>query len=82
MLASESLKFEFFPLTGKPELPRQPGSTAQYEAEASKSEPSPEGAQVEADSPQSSDTEANFFHTLEWQGKGNPLLVGKCFLLC
>ncbi|XP_053153314.1 cyclin-G-associated kinase isoform X2 [Hemicordylus capensis] len=52
---------------GKPELPRQPGSTAQYEAEASEPEQSPEGAPVEPDSPQSSSTEANFFHTLDWQ---------------
>lgn len=30
---------------------------------------------MEADSPQSSDTEGNFFHTLDWQGKGHPLLL-------
>uniref|UniRef100_A0A8C6ZSA1 Cyclin-G-associated kinase n=1 Tax=Nothoprocta perdicaria TaxID=30464 RepID=A0A8C6ZSA1_NOTPE len=39
---------------GKPELPRQPGSTAQYEAET--------------ESPHSSSTEANnFFHSLDWK---------------
>ncbi|XP_047422304.1 cyclin-G-associated kinase isoform X2 [Sciurus carolinensis] len=49
---------------GKPELPRQPGSTAQYEAETG----SPEAAPSESDSPQSSSTEAShFLHTLDWQ---------------
>uniref|UniRef100_A0A8C6J6G3 Cyclin-G-associated kinase n=1 Tax=Melopsittacus undulatus TaxID=13146 RepID=A0A8C6J6G3_MELUD len=43
---------------GKPELPRQPGSTAQYEAE----------------SPHSSSTDANnFFHSLDWKGTCFPL---------
>lgn len=72
LFSSREEQQEILTKFGKPELPRQPGSTAQYEAEASKSEPSPEGAQVEADSPQSSDTEANFFHTLEWQEGKNP----------
>ncbi|CAJ0921343.1 unnamed protein product [Ranitomeya imitator] len=48
--------------SGKPELPRQPGSTAQYEAEISPAEHSPE--------PPSSDeqNQNNFFQTLDWQG--------------
>ncbi|XP_020860932.1 LOW QUALITY PROTEIN: cyclin-G-associated kinase [Phascolarctos cinereus] len=51
---------------GKPELPRQPGSTALYEAEASQQ--SPESVPTESDSPQSNSTETNnFFHTLDWQ---------------
>ncbi|ELW69765.1 Cyclin-G-associated kinase [Tupaia chinensis] len=49
---------------GKPELPRQPGSTAQYDAEAG----SPEAEPTESDSPQSSSTDTNhFLHTLDWQ---------------
>ncbi|KAM4812060.1 cyclin-G-associated kinase isoform X2 [Urocitellus parryii] len=49
---------------GKPELPRQPGSTAQYEAEVG----SPEAEPSESDSPQSSSTDAShFLHTLDWQ---------------
>ncbi|XP_077876917.1 cyclin-G-associated kinase isoform X8 [Ictidomys tridecemlineatus] len=49
---------------GKPELPRQPGSTAQYEAEVG----SPEAEPSESDSPQSSGTDAShFLHTLDWQ---------------
>ncbi|XP_066470293.1 cyclin-G-associated kinase isoform X2 [Tiliqua scincoides] len=72
LFSSREEQQEILTKFGKPELPRQPGSTAQYEAEASKSEPSPEGGPMEADSPQSSDTEANFFHTLDWQEGKNP----------
>ncbi|NXN74700.1 GAK kinase, partial [Himantopus himantopus] len=53
---------------GKPELPRQPGSTAQYEAEASQLEQSSESAPTDTESPQSSSTDANnFFHSLDWK---------------
>uniref|UniRef100_H0XDK9 Cyclin G associated kinase n=1 Tax=Otolemur garnettii TaxID=30611 RepID=H0XDK9_OTOGA len=49
---------------GKPELPRQPGSTAQYDAE----EGSPEAEPPELDSPPSSSTDtSHFLHTLDWQ---------------
>lgn len=48
---------------GKPELPRQPGSTAQYDAETE----SPDTEPTESESPQSSSTETNhFLHTLDW----------------
>ncbi|XP_069092802.1 cyclin-G-associated kinase [Pleurodeles waltl] len=50
---------------GKPELPRQPGSTAQYEAEMSKSEQSPESELNDDDSPQNGTN--NFFQSLDWQ---------------
>ncbi|XP_057627166.1 cyclin-G-associated kinase isoform X3 [Chionomys nivalis] len=54
---------------GKPELPRQPGSTAQYDAEAG----SPEAEITESDSPQSSSTDTNhFLHTLDWQDEKEP----------
>uniref|UniRef100_A0A8C8WTT6 Cyclin G associated kinase n=1 Tax=Panthera leo TaxID=9689 RepID=A0A8C8WTT6_PANLE len=50
---------------GKPELPRQPGSTAQYDAEAG----SPDAEPTESDSPQSSGTDtSHFLHTLDWHG--------------
>uniref|UniRef100_A0A8C3BLH4 Cyclin-G-associated kinase n=1 Tax=Cairina moschata TaxID=8855 RepID=A0A8C3BLH4_CAIMO len=56
---------------GKPELPRLPGSTAQYEAEASQLESS-ESAPPETESSHSSGTDAsNFFHSLDWK-------EGKC----
>ncbi|XP_004432258.1 PREDICTED: cyclin-G-associated kinase [Ceratotherium simum simum] len=48
---------------GKPELPRQPGSTAQYDAEAG----SPDTEPTESDSPQSNSADtAHFLHTLDW----------------
>ncbi|NWJ08978.1 GAK kinase, partial [Crypturellus undulatus] len=53
---------------GKPELPRQPGSTAQYEAEASQLEQSSESIPTETESSHSSSTDANnFFHSLDWK---------------
>ncbi|XP_077201578.1 cyclin-G-associated kinase isoform X2 [Paroedura picta] len=67
LFSSREEQQEILTKFGKPELPRQPGSTAQYEAETSKSEPSSDSAPTEPDSPQSSATEANFFHTLDWQ---------------
>lgn len=70
------LNFVFY-LIGKPELPRQPGSSAQYEAEASTSEASSEGPPMEPDSPESGSAETNFFHTLDWQGKGKRSVTSK-----
>ncbi|XP_039215606.1 cyclin-G-associated kinase isoform X5 [Crotalus tigris] len=67
LFSSREEQQEILSKFGKPELPRQPGSTAQYEAEASTSEASSEGPPVEPDSPESSCAEANFFHTLDWQ---------------
>lgn len=52
-------------LAGKPELPRQPGSTAQYDAEVV----SPEAEPTDSDSPQSSSADVkHFLHMLDWQG--------------
>ncbi|XP_044299954.1 cyclin-G-associated kinase isoform X5 [Varanus komodoensis] len=67
LFSSREEQQEILSKFGKPELPRQPGSTAQYEAEASKPEPSSEGTPAEPDSPPSTSTETNFFHTLDWQ---------------
>uniref|UniRef100_A0A8C2DFL8 Cyclin G associated kinase n=1 Tax=Cyprinus carpio TaxID=7962 RepID=A0A8C2DFL8_CYPCA len=56
---------------GKPELPRQPGSTACYTSEPAQPERSPEEPQTGQDSPspQSTDTNANnFFQMLDWEG--------------
>ncbi|KAH0628437.1 hypothetical protein JD844_009603 [Phrynosoma platyrhinos] len=76
LFSSREEQQEILSKFGKPELPRQPGSTAQYEAEVSKSEPSSEGTPVEPDSPPSSGTEANFFHTLDWQAEGKHSDIG------
>nr|XP_055101940.1 cyclin-G-associated kinase isoform X7 [Symphalangus syndactylus] len=58
---------------GKPELPRQPGSTAQYDAGAG----SPEAEPTDSDSPPSSSADASrFLHTLDWQADPfGPLLL-------
>ncbi|XP_066566837.1 cyclin-G-associated kinase isoform X1 [Amia ocellicauda] len=57
---------------GKPELPRQPGSTAFYDAEAARSDQPQDDSTTEPESPQSTDTNANnFFQTLDWDdGRG------------
>ncbi|XP_041326629.1 cyclin-G-associated kinase isoform X5 [Pyrgilauda ruficollis] len=58
---------------GKPELPRQPGSTAQYEPEASQLEQSSESAPTDTESPHSGSTDANnFFHSLDWKEGKTP----------
>ncbi|NXB98002.1 GAK kinase, partial [Orthonyx spaldingii] len=58
---------------GKPELPRQPGSTAQYEAEASQLEQSSESGPTDTESPHSNSTDANnFFHSLDWKEGKTP----------
>ncbi|KAM6221690.1 cyclin-G-associated kinase [Rhynchocyon petersi] len=63
LFSSREEQQEILSKFGKPELPRQPGSTAQYDAEAAQS---PEGETTGSDSPQSS-TDANcFLHTLDW----------------
>uniref|UniRef100_A0ACB8ES19 Uncharacterized protein n=1 Tax=Sphaerodactylus townsendi TaxID=933632 RepID=A0ACB8ES19_9SAUR len=67
LFSSREEQQEILTKFGKPELPRQPGSTAQYEAETSKSDPSSDSAPTEPDSPQSGATEGNFFHSLDWQ---------------
>uniref|UniRef100_A0A452I070 Cyclin-G-associated kinase n=1 Tax=Gopherus agassizii TaxID=38772 RepID=A0A452I070_9SAUR len=73
LFSSREEQQEILSKFGKPELPRQPGSTAQYEAEESKSEQSPESVPTEPDSPLSSSTDANnFFHTLDWEEGKDP----------
>ncbi|XP_049742474.1 cyclin-G-associated kinase isoform X1 [Elephas maximus indicus] len=65
---------------GKPELPRQPGSTAQYDAEAAAR--FPEGEPTGSDSAQSSSTDTNsLLHTLDWhEGKESETSVENNFL--
>ncbi|XP_059963433.1 cyclin-G-associated kinase isoform X2 [Mesoplodon densirostris] len=52
---------------GKPELPRQPGSSAQYDAEAGPADAEP----PELDSPHSSGDTDHFVHTLDWREDGD-----------
>lgn len=57
--------------TGKPELPRQPGSSAFYESESPPPAQTPDGANVtESEASVSNDANSsNFFQTLDWEGK-------------
>ncbi|XP_059779786.1 cyclin-G-associated kinase isoform X2 [Balaenoptera ricei] len=52
---------------GKPELPRQPGSSAQYDAEAGPADAEP----PELDSPHSNENADRFLHTLDWWEDGD-----------
>ncbi|XP_052454105.1 cyclin-G-associated kinase isoform X3 [Carassius gibelio] len=70
LFSSRDEQQEILTKFGKPELPRQPGSTACYSSEPAQPERSPEGPQTEEDSPspQSTDTNANnFFQMLDWE---------------
>ncbi|XP_056313325.1 cyclin-G-associated kinase isoform X2 [Danio aesculapii] len=70
LFSSRDEQQEILTKFGKPELPRQPGSTACYASDPPQSENSPDDAQTEPDSPspQSTDTNANnFFQTLDWE---------------
>uniref|UniRef100_A0A9J8CLB1 Cyclin-G-associated kinase n=2 Tax=Cyprinus carpio TaxID=7962 RepID=A0A9J8CLB1_CYPCA len=71
LFSSRDEQQEILTKFGKPELPRQPGSTACYSSEPAQPERSPEEPQTDPDSPspQSIDTNANnFFQTLDWEG--------------
>ncbi|XP_051696300.1 cyclin-G-associated kinase isoform X1 [Oryctolagus cuniculus] len=71
LFSSREEQQETLTMFGKPELPRQPGSTARYEAGVE----SPEAEPPESDSPRSSSTDAShFLHTLDWQEEGEPAL--------
>ncbi|XP_061047795.1 cyclin-G-associated kinase isoform X4 [Eubalaena glacialis] len=52
---------------GKPELPRQPGTSAQYDAGAGPADAEP----PEVDSPHSSGDVERFLHTLDWREDGD-----------
>ncbi|XP_051981940.1 cyclin-G-associated kinase-like [Xyrauchen texanus] len=69
LFSSRDEQQEILTKFGKPELPRQPGSTACYASDPPQPEHSPEGPQTEPESPspQSTDTNANFFQTLDWE---------------
>uniref|UniRef100_A0A665WZE3 Cyclin-G-associated kinase n=1 Tax=Echeneis naucrates TaxID=173247 RepID=A0A665WZE3_ECHNA len=63
------LNIKLFIATGKPELPRQPGSSAFYDSESPQPVQTPEGFNAtDPETPGSTDTNANnFFQTLDWE---------------
>ncbi|KAG5840268.1 hypothetical protein ANANG_G00187010 [Anguilla anguilla] len=70
LFSSRDEQQEILTKFGKPELPRQPGSSTFYDAE-SPSDQTAEGSTAEVESPQSTDTNANnFFQTLDWDDGG------------
>uniref|UniRef100_A0A3B1JA86 Cyclin-G-associated kinase n=1 Tax=Astyanax mexicanus TaxID=7994 RepID=A0A3B1JA86_ASTMX len=72
LFSSRDEQQEILAKFGKPELPRQPGSTAFYDSEAPEPEHYPEqppNPEPETPSPPSTDSNANnFFQTLDWDG--------------
>uniref|UniRef100_A0A673HPY5 Cyclin-G-associated kinase-like n=1 Tax=Sinocyclocheilus rhinocerous TaxID=307959 RepID=A0A673HPY5_9TELE len=78
LFSSRDEQQEILTKFGKPELPRQPGSTACYTSEPAQ----PEGPQTDPDSPspQSTDTNANFFQTLDWEDGSRQFDCSDCQL--
>ncbi|XP_063051136.1 cyclin-G-associated kinase isoform X2 [Engraulis encrasicolus] len=73
LFSSRDEQQEILSKFGKPELPRQPGSTAFYDAESPQTEQTPD---PEPESPHSTDTDSNannFFQTLDWQDVGGQM---------
>ncbi|XP_026198519.1 cyclin-G-associated kinase isoform X2 [Anabas testudineus] len=74
LFSSRDEQQEILSKFGKPELPRQPGSSAFYDSEAPQPAQTPESSNAtEPESPVSTDTNANnFFQTLDWEEVGSP----------
>uniref|UniRef100_A0A8C5HYN5 Cyclin-G-associated kinase n=1 Tax=Gouania willdenowi TaxID=441366 RepID=A0A8C5HYN5_GOUWI len=70
LFSSRDEQQEILSKFGKPELPRQPGSSAFYDSESSTPAQTPESSTAtDAESPMSNETTAsNFFQTLDWDG--------------
>uniref|UniRef100_A0A8C8MFQ4 Cyclin-G-associated kinase n=1 Tax=Oncorhynchus tshawytscha TaxID=74940 RepID=A0A8C8MFQ4_ONCTS len=71
LFSSRDEQQEILTKFGKPELPRQPGSFSGsfYDTASSPLEQTPDSSTMEAESHQSTDTNANnFFQTLDWDG--------------
>ncbi|XP_061528737.1 cyclin-G-associated kinase [Phycodurus eques] len=76
LFSSRDEQQEILSKFGKPELPRQPGSSAFYDSSLPPQQPEekPENSTAtEQESPMSSDTNTNnFFQTLDWEDVGGP----------
>lgn len=74
LFSSRDEQQEILSKFGKPELPRQPGSSAFYDSESPQPAQTPEGSTAtETESPVSTDNNANnFFQTLDWEDVGSP----------
>ncbi|XP_069776569.1 cyclin-G-associated kinase isoform X2 [Narcine bancroftii] len=67
LFSSREEQQEMLSKFGKPELPRQPGSTAQYDAETPQSDRASDNTSEDEASHQNSDTSNSFFETLNWE---------------
>ncbi|KAK5870870.1 hypothetical protein PBY51_003780 [Eleginops maclovinus] len=69
LFSSRDEQQEILSKFGKPELPRQPGSSAFYDSESPQPAQTPENVNpTEVESPASTDSNANnFFQTLDWE---------------
>ncbi|KAG8011862.1 Cyclin-G-associated kinase [Nibea albiflora] len=79
LFSSRDEQQEILSKFGKPELPRQPGSSAFYDSESPQPAQTPEGSNAtEPESPVSTDSNANnFFQTLDWEDvRGTPNASG------
>ncbi|XP_076586918.1 cyclin-G-associated kinase [Chaetodon auriga] len=74
LFSSRDEQQEILSKFGKPELPRQPGSSAFYDSESPQPAQTPEGSNAaEPESPVSTDSNANnFFQTLDWEDVRGP----------
>ncbi|XP_072290222.1 cyclin-G-associated kinase isoform X2 [Eucyclogobius newberryi] len=74
LFSSRDEQQEILSKFGKPELPRQPGSSAFYDSESPQPAQTPDSTNVtEIESPGSTDTNANdFFQTLDWEDASYP----------
>ncbi|XP_056139949.1 cyclin-G-associated kinase [Lampris incognitus] len=71
LFSSRDEQQEILSKFGKPELPRQPGSSAFYDSESPQPAKTPESSTAtEPETPVSTDTNANnFFQTLDWEDR-------------
>uniref|UniRef100_A0A8C6PZJ6 Cyclin-G-associated kinase n=1 Tax=Nothobranchius furzeri TaxID=105023 RepID=A0A8C6PZJ6_NOTFU len=77
LFSSRDEQQEILSKFGKPELPRQPGSSTFYDSESSTPAQTPDRLDsTEPESPMSSEATGNFFQTLDWEGHYSGLLVG------
>ncbi|XP_014904133.1 cyclin-G-associated kinase isoform X1 [Poecilia latipinna] len=74
LFSSRDEQQEILSKFGKPELPRQPGSSAFYESESPPPAQTPDGANAtESESPVGNDANSsNFFQTLDWEDTQSP----------
>uniref|UniRef100_A0A669B2R6 Cyclin-G-associated kinase n=1 Tax=Oreochromis niloticus TaxID=8128 RepID=A0A669B2R6_ORENI len=81
LFSSRDEQQEILSKFGKPELPRQPGSSAFYDSESPQPAQTPDTSNAtEPESPMSNDTNSsNFFQTLDWEGNA---LLYSVLLIC